>query len=38
MARGSSKHVALIGNGAIAQEIVRQVAQSDNVTIVGAPR
>ena len=36
MARGSSKHVALIGNGAIAQEIVRQVAQSDNVTIVGA--
>lgn len=36
MTRGSSRHVALIGNGAIAQEIVRQVAQSDELTIVGA--
>ena len=36
MARRSSKHLALIGNGAIAHEIVRQVAQSDELTVVGA--
>lgn len=36
MASNRSRRVALIGNGAIAHEIFRQVAGSDTLTVVGA--